>query len=615
MKFKSRPAIAISALLIGFTLSAHLTAQNDNQRAIAQTATPIVPSSAEPAQPAQPNPDQPFDDRIHVGIIQRFGENPQDRLVLRDANGGSLRVSFDRNGQRETRNLDAISIELDEVPAEPPIVDDRIVLSVHRSFENAEASAREWQTRGIATELAQPDRWEVWADRQVYDSPLLRQFLIDSATAADLTETLKVQGTRDRRQQLAWKVLGEAIRGDAITIEPSSGAAKIEHGVTQPDRYTYGGTFYMQPNAYGTYTLVNHVSIETYLRGVVPYEIGTGAPYAAIEAQAIIARTYALRNLHRFAIDDYELCADTHCQAYWGLTGSTATTDRAIAATAGQVLAYDNQPIDALYSSTTGGFTAPFEDVWQGESRPYLQAILDSVEVSWDLDAKPLSDEANFRQFIALEKQFNESDWQTFRWREKTSLKDITTYFKQYLQRSGRPIEFSAIKSVAITERSTAGRILSILVTTDTGEIVVPGDEIRSAFYPPISTFFYIEPVYEAPKPKTPEPQKNTTGNNPPSSTPTSSPTSSPSASPTPASTPASTPPQPTKTIPKKLWGYEFIGGGFGHGVGLSQTGAYNLADIGKTSTEILEFYYPGASLTQIENLQIDRLDRLDRRD
>lgn len=586
MKYKSKPAIAISALLIGFTLSANLTARNYHQRAIAQTATPIVPSSDNPADPAPPRPNQPFDDRIHIGIIQRFGENPQDRLTLRDANGGSLRVSFDRNGQRETRNLDAIAIELDEVAADPPIIDDRVVLSVHRSYENAEASAREWQARGIATEIAQPDRWEVWADRQVYDSPLLRQFLFDSTTAADLTETLHVQGQRDQRQQLAWKILGETVRGDAMTIEPSSGAAKIEHGVTQPDRYTYGGTFYLQPNAYGTYTLVNHVSIETYLRGVVPYEIGTGAPYAAIEAQAIIARTYALRNLHRFAIDDYELCADTHCQAYWGLTGSTATTDRAIAATAGQVLAYNNEPIDALYSSTTGGFTAPFEDVWQGESRPYLQAILDSVEVSWDLDAKPLSDEANFRQFIALEKQFNESDWDTFRWREQTSLKEMTAYFKRYLQRSGRPIGFNTITAVEITERSRAGRVLAMRVTTDTGEMIIPGDEIRSAFYPPISTFFYVNPINEPPNTN---PSQTTTRQQSPNPTPT---------------------PTSTAATPKIPWGYEFIGGGFGHGVGLSQTGAYNLANIGKNSTEILEFYYPGVGLTQIETLQLDRLDR-----
>ncbi len=59
----------------------------------------------------------------------------------------------------------------------------------------------------------------------------------------------------------------------------------------------YAGRMNLQPNAYGTYTLVNQVPLETYLRGVVPYEIGTDAPIAALEAQAILARTYALTEL------------------------------------------------------------------------------------------------------------------------------------------------------------------------------------------------------------------------------------------------------------------------------------------------------------------------------
>ncbi|MGD1902737.1 MAG: SpoIID/LytB domain-containing protein [Geitlerinemataceae cyanobacterium] len=546
---------------------------------------PVAPASQTPETPAP----ESFNNRIHVGVVQRFGEIPQDRLILRDANGGSVRVTFERNGQMETRNLDAIAIELDEIPVETPIIDDRIVLSVHRSFESAEASARDWNARGIATEVAQPDRWEVWADRDTYDSPLLRQMLAESAKAAEIDKVGLFERTRDRRVQLAWKVLGETIRGDAIAIVPSSGAAKIEHGVTRPERYTYGGTFYLQPNTYGTYTLVNHVSIETYLRGVVPYEIGTGAPYAAIEAQAIIARTYALRNLHRFAVDGYELCADTHCQAYWGITAATATTDRAIAATAGQVLAYGDKPIDALYSSTTGGFTAPFEDVWRGESRPYLRAILDSVSVNWDLETKPLSEEENFRQFMTLEKNFNESEWETFRWREKTSLKEMTEYFKRYRTRSGLSADFSAIEAVEITERSRAGRILEMRVTTDRGEIIVPGDEIRSAFYPPISTFFYIQPVAEPPKP--------------PGAT-----TPQPLLSPQPPDAAADAPADaPKSSAPKQPWGYEFVGGGFGHGVGLSQTGAYNLADIGKSGREILEFYYPGTALVPIEEVELDR--------
>lgn len=152
---------------------------------------------------------------------------------------------------------------------------------------------------------------------------------------------------------------------------------------------TYGGQMQLQPNAYGSYTLVNTVPIETYLRGVVPHEIGPNAPYTAVEAQAIIARTYALRNLHRFAIDDYELCADTHCQVYWGLDNTVSRADQAIAATSGLVLTYNNEPIDALYSSTTGGVTSPFEDVWLGDSRPYLVARIDAPTNIWNLANTP----------------------------------------------------------------------------------------------------------------------------------------------------------------------------------------------------------------------------------
>jgi len=529
-----------------------------------------------------------FDDRIWVGVIQRFGENLQAKLTVRDAGGGSVRVSFTQNGQTVTRNLDALTLTLTTLPVNPPTRDDRLVLSVHRSFENAEASAKSWRERGIPTEIAQPGEWEVWADRQVYDAPVLRQLLLESLQQAGHTETIPIHQSRSQRLIPTWKINGAPFQAETIEIEPSSGAAKVEYGSktgsATPERYTYGGTFRLQPNAYGTYTLVNHVSIETYLRGVVPYEIGTGAPEAAIAAQAIIARTYALRNLHRFAIDNYELCADTHCQAYWGLEGATAVTDRAIAATAGQVLTYENQPIDALYSSTTGGVTAPFADIWSGENRPYLKAIIDSLSVQWNLTEKPLSDEKNLREFIALEKNFNESEWQPFRWREKASLPEITNYFKRYLKRGNRPINFTKIQEVAVQERSQAGRILAMKIKTDTGEIIIPGDEIRSAFYPPTSTFFYLNPIYE--------PDRSTAAgitNSNKSSTAKNS--------------------EKNTKEQRKLWGYEFVGGGFGHGVGLSQTGAYNLARAGKSGAEILQFYYPGTELKPID--QIDLPQRL----
>ena len=104
-----------------------------------------------------------------------------------------------------------------------------------------------------------------------------------------------------------------------------------------------------------------------------------------------------------------------------------------------------------------------------------------------------------------------------------------------------------------VVQRSPSGRILKLAVQTDRGNFVLEKDEIRSAFSAPRSTLFYLEPLLNGGK-----------GEN------------------------------------KPLSGYAFVGGGLGHGVGLSQTGAYGLAKLGWTSDRILNFYYPG---TQIQTL------------
>jgi len=500
---------------------------------------------------------------LDVGVVQRFGEQAGDRLVLEDGREGTLTVTFEGgDGTTQTQQLDELTLELRTQRLTEPVLEERVILSSHRSFENAEQAALDWRDRGVEVEIAQPsDVWQVWAARDVYQTPLLRRLLIETLDNQGLEIAYLQNQVRDRRYQAGWEADGFRYNRDRVTVSASSGTIQV---ATDGVQRTYGGQMQLQPNAYGSYTLVNTVPLETYLRGVVPHEIGPTAPYAAVEAQAIIARTYAVRNLHRFAIDDYELCADTHCQVYWGLDNTVATADRAIAATSGLVLTYENEPIDALYSSTTGGVTAPFQDVWLGESRPYLLARVDAPTSIWDLAAKPLDNEANFREFMELKQGFNESDWNTFRWRESTTLKEMTEFLKRYYRRNNRPIDFSEVREVAIVERSPAGRVLKMTITTDTGIIEIPNDEIRNAFYPPISTFFYIEPIYD-------DEDENNQGDD--------------------------------QNGDRTLEGYTFIGGGFGHGVGLSQTGSYNLANLGQSSREILEFYYRGTQLQPLDEL------------
>jgi SpoIID/LytB domain protein len=486
---------------------------------------------------------QPLNPVIEVGIMQRFGQNPTDRLTLTAPSGDRLRLEFPNDGGLKTLESDRVVLEVPRLP-QPPALEERVVLSKHRSFESAEASGKVWQQRGIPVELAQPNTWEVWAKRSVYSTPLLRRLLLNDLKTQGHPEVFLTSQVQSERNQAAWIVNGYRYHRDSLKI--TSGT-----GVIQVNEVPYPGSLELQPNSYGSYTLVNGVTIEDYLRGVVPYEIGAGAPPSAVEAQAILARTYALRNLRRFAIDNYQLCADTQCQVYRGWLEPFPRTDQAIRNTRGLVLTHANRLVDAVYSSTTGGVTAAFEDVWDGEPRPYLQPVVDAMAGRWDLSQKPLSDEANLRLFLQQTQGFNELGWDYFRWQIPATLQTLKTDLKGYLTKRKHPqANFETIVDLRVQKRAPGGRVQELVINTDQGPIVLQKDQIIQAFSAPNSLLFYLNPIRD--------------GN-------------------------------------QTLTGYTFVGGGLGHGVGLSQTGSYHLADLGWSSARILGFYYPNTELKPLD--------------
>lgn len=491
---------------------------------------------------------------LEVGVVQRFGRQPTDELILKATEGDRLTLTF-LKGDRTPRTLqtEEVKLEISQQPLPQPILEERLVLSSHRSFENAEAHANELREKGIQVEIAQPGRWQVWAKRDVYKTPLLRRFLLIGLPPEVAKTAFLETEMRSQQSVVTWTIDGFRYHRRELDISAGKGLIQVSRSKDDHDRRLYPGTLQIQPNAYGSFTLVNEVPLESYLRGVVPHEVGAGAPYAALEAQAIIARTYVLRNLRRFEVDDYQICADTQCQVYKGIGQSWPPADRAIAATAGKVLVYHNELVDALYSSTTGGITASFNDMWDGSDRPYLQPVVDSVANVWDLSKQNLSSEENFRKFISLKKGFNEEDWDgLFRWREESLMAELNKDLREYLQDQKNPLaNFKTIQEIKVVERSNAGRVITLSVKTDRGSILLRKDEILRAFYAPLSTFFYVERIYGA---------------------------------------------------DKKLKGYAFVGGGFGHGVGLSQTGSHRLAKLGWSSDRILKFYYPGSQIQPINN-------------
>lgn len=494
---------------------------------------------------------QAQDVELKVGIVQRFGEEPIDQLNLQATPGDRLTVRFLSGDMKpQTVQVDSLKLETVMQPLSRPLLEEYLVLSNVSTFETAEEKANQWRKLGIEVEIAQPERWQVWAKREVYQTPLLRRMLLQNLKAQGGTTAYLDTAILEKVPRVSFVINGFRYNRRQLEISTQNNLIQVSRGKENKNPRLYPGRLQVLPNAYGTYTLVNHVPLETYLRGVVPNEIGAGAPYTAVVAQSILARTYALRNLRRFAIDNYELCADVHCQVYKGLTGIVPLSDKAIAATKGLVLTYNNELVDALYSSTTGGVTASFSDVWDGPERPYLKAIVDSPNAVWNLSKKSLANEKNLREFINLKQGFNETGRQAFRWRSTRTLEKIAEFLQRYLKKNQHPLtNFTTIKQIQVVQRSPAGRILKLVVQTDLGNIELDKNETRSAFEPPLSTLYYLDPIYDA---------------------------------------------------NKILKGYAFVGGGFGHGVGLSQYGAHNLAKLGWSGEQILEFYYPGTQIQPI---------------
>lgn len=484
---------------------------------------------------------------LRVGILQHFGRSEQDQVELAAPTGSLLTLEFPQaDGSTQRQRTPRVTVGIVNRALATPETVYRLVLSSHKSFESAEASAKRWQALGIRTEIAQPQEWQVWASR-AYTPQQLAQIQRYAQAKGIPQVRLEVQQRR-QQPQLSWVHGHFRYHRTRLQVTSDAGYLRVN------DRY-YAGSITIQPNAYGSYTVVNAVPLETYLRGVVPHEVGPGAPFAAMAAQAILARTYALKNLHRFQVDDYHLCANTHCQVYKGLTGTHPRADEAVRQTSGLVLTYNGKLVDAVYSSSNGGISAGFEEVWDGEPRPYLRPRADIAHQP----AQPfdLRRESDFKAFLEQREGFHEAGVsRLFRWEFSQSLAELNAQLRAAQEYLGIPLpEWTTIQGLQVLERSVSGRVQALQVDLETPQgshsLVLRKDQVRLAFPRLYSTLFRVEPLKQG----------------------------------------------------KELAGYRFIGGGFGHGVGLSQYGAYTLARRGLNAAEILAFYYPGTTLAKLGSL------------
>jgi len=208
--------------------------------------------------------------------------------------------------------------------------------------------------------------------------------------------------------------------------------------------------------------IINAVPIEDYLKGLVPHEIGKLKPeeIEALKAQAVAARTYAYRHIGSRKSQGFDIYADVRDQVYNGKEGEDSLANIAIMATAGLVLKYEGNTIEAYYHSTCGGKTESAE-IWGQEGKPYLQ---------------PVSDSAEGRVFCELSRYM--------KWEEKYSRAELVEMFQKNAAdaRADKIFPFSKIQQISITERFPGGRVKKLAVSTDKGSFEVFGDRTRRLF-------------------------------------------------------------------------------------------------------------------------------------
>jgi len=145
--------------------------------------------------------------------------------------------------------------------------------------------------------------------------------------------------------------------------------------------YRYSGGFQYSRRDGALLTVINYIGIEDYVKGILPYEMSNTWPLEALKAQACCARTYALSNLGKHDADGADLCTEEHCQVYRGRGAANARTDQAVDETAGQYVTYNNDLCETYYASSNGGASESAVNVW-GEDKPYLVGVIDPYEAA-----------------------------------------------------------------------------------------------------------------------------------------------------------------------------------------------------------------------------------------
>lgn len=333
-------------------------------------------------------------------------------------------------------------------------------------------------------------------------------------------------------------------------------------------------------------TAINVLNVEDYLISVISSEMNATASAEFLKAHAVISRSWLLAQLEkrngfvketrgietnisteeeivrwydREDHNNFDVCADDHCQRYQGITrASTPVVEQAINTTYGEVLTFEGTICDTRYYKCCGGMTELFENVWEPVNHPYIQKVVDNNVLPQGYDLI-LNNDKEAKKWIegdpdafcntsdrkVLSQVLNDYDQETndfFRWKVVYTQSELSDLVKL---RTG--IDFGTITELMPLERGASGRIIRLRITGTRKTMVIGKElEIRKSLSKThlFSSCFIVE-----------------------------------------------------KAGSQKEISFIIRGAGWGHGVGLCQIGAAVMGAKGYTYREILSHYFRGTAL------------------
>jgi stage II sporulation protein D len=208
------------------------------------------------------------------------------------------------------------------------------------------------------------------ARQRLVDHGLAESWVVEEGGGLEHPALVVAAGGASREAEGRW-----------LAVEPATTAANGDGGAAvssvRTERGRYRGRLLVYLNDRGLLNLVNELPLEDYLRGVVPVEMGPELydSLESLKAQAVAARTYAVRGLGGFGAEGFDICASPRCQAYGGMAAEHPLSDRAVLETAGEIVLHDGDIAETLYSASCGGRTEDVEVVFPKRTGAHLRGV------------------------------------------------------------------------------------------------------------------------------------------------------------------------------------------------------------------------------------------------